>query len=108
MDYLFILNVVLNTDEQALVNAARSLGIVFQSRTPDSITIDVVGTVGVAWDVVWVLESEIGVNSKGLHPHLPILTLHPHLPHPHPLHAHLPIITFPILTLSILTLTLPF
>ena len=43
-------NVVLNTDEQALVNAARSLGIVFESRTPDTITIDVVGTVGVVWD----------------------------------------------------------
>ena len=43
-------NVVLNADEQALVNAARSLGIVFESRTPDTITIDVVGTVGVVWD----------------------------------------------------------
>ncbi|KAL5460352.1 hypothetical protein EMCRGX_G033797 [Ephydatia muelleri] len=30
-------------DEQALVNAARSLGIVFESRTPDTITIDVMG-----------------------------------------------------------------
>lgn len=36
-------------DESALVSAARNFGFVFKSRTPNSITIDVMGRVEVSF-----------------------------------------------------------